>query len=237
MATPTTKSRTCCVVCGHVENVTYHRFPPDESIRKIWIFRIPKKDFVWKDYKRLCSNHFKSSDYKEESTDSNKWRKNKGEKLKRKELKHGALPSIWLGTLPSFINESPAPRSTNLSLPSVRSDIEIKASEIKDGISTIDDLRNCDIKVPSSVLKICDKTSVMFLKLQTIDAPRIEYSVKINEMLEYEIIWESIQLFSKDLLDDKTLAQTTMSSFSYLVKYEVFQYRWPYCIYCCCWGD
>ena len=58
----------------------------------------------------------------------------------------------------------------------------------------------------------------MFVKLHTIDAPQIEYSVKIDESLDYEIIWENMKLSSSDLLNDKTFAQTKMSSLSFLVK-------------------
>ena len=215
------KNHHSCVVCGTTdENVTYHRFPTDESARKVWIFRIPIKGFAWKESKRLCSKHFLPSDYKEVSDDSNKRRTKtaKTTPLKRKCLNPGAIPSIWPNTSPNSIKTPVMPRSSTMAFPSTRADIVANETKINDAITNIDKLRDREIEVPQSVLKICDKSSVMFVKLHTIESPRISYSVRINESLDYDITWENMQISSKELLDDKSLVQTKMSTFSYLIK-------------------
>ena len=132
------KNRHSCAVCGVTdESVSYHRFPKEEALRKVWIFRIPVKGFIWKESKRLCNKHFLPTDYKDESSDSNPRRAKTP--LKRKTLKAGAIPSIWPNTTPKFHNQqSVTPRSTTLPLPSTRAAIEENKEKMKDEIPSID---------------------------------------------------------------------------------------------------
>lgn len=57
----------CCAVDGctnwdRVKDTLFHRFPKKEEVRKAWIDSCGKKK-VNADHARICSNHFKKTDY------------------------------------------------------------------------------------------------------------------------------------------------------------------------------
>ena len=76
MASELTKSHKLCVYCdASDDDVSYHAFPADQKIHKIWVSRVPKKNWTIKSSSTLCGKHFLPSDYNGHSTDSNKARK------------------------------------------------------------------------------------------------------------------------------------------------------------------
>ena len=80
-----------------------HKFPCDPSLRAEWIRLIARKDFVPTKNTRVCSDHFESSSFFEESQDLKSSRKGKREsnKLRRRVLKPTAVPTIFPGQ-PSY---------------------------------------------------------------------------------------------------------------------------------------
>lgn len=60
----------CCVPQCTNANAA-HRFPRDETLRKVWILAIKRQDpdtkRPWQpsQYSRVCKEHFSNSDYKE----------------------------------------------------------------------------------------------------------------------------------------------------------------------------
>ena len=89
--------KSCCVCQKAGDEVTYHRFPANPSLKKIWVSRVPLKNWQWKSSSRLCSNHFLPSDYKDQSSDSNKRREKPciKKKLLRTFGRHRAYATIF----------------------------------------------------------------------------------------------------------------------------------------------
>ena len=109
------------------KKITFHRFPiSDESLNAIWISKIPRSNWEWNDNSRRCSKHFSPSDYKKESSDSNRSQEEKDSKklsyLQKRILKADAVPSIWPG-LPLDLTKKPVKaRPTTLALSTSRED-------------------------------------------------------------------------------------------------------------------
>lgn len=91
--------------------VTFHSFPQDNEVRQKWIRANPRKDFVPSKHSRMCSLHFRASDFVEQPQDSNARRRKKlgdGQQLKCRYmyLKKDAVPTVFLYA-PSYLT-SPA---------------------------------------------------------------------------------------------------------------------------------
>ena len=105
---------TCCVPScrsGYASNpnpghITYHKFPKDKDRREQWIRRI-HRDFTPNEGHRVCSLHFRESDFKTSSEDQNTRRKRSSEALQRRYLKINALPSLF-ENLPCYLSVEPA---------------------------------------------------------------------------------------------------------------------------------
>ena len=100
----------CCVaICGNYHRKTYktnpaiiyHRFPTDKTLQKIWLNRTKRADSFNIKNARVCSIHFKESDY------YNQTHRNKTIKI----LNANALPSLNLGYIPSEIISSSAKKA------------------------------------------------------------------------------------------------------------------------------
>ncbi|CAH0699605.1 unnamed protein product [Spodoptera exigua] len=84
----------CTSMAGKVKNVSFHQFPKDEELAKLWN-DILKRGKPYTKYSKVCSLHFKPEDYTITSTGKNKgqWRS----------LRKDAIPSQNLPT------DGPAP--------------------------------------------------------------------------------------------------------------------------------
>ena len=70
MVTNLTKTKlrgghTCCVPGCYSNSkkqkkLSFHKFPQDDTLRKKWIGKIKRKDFVPTEHHRVCSLHFKN---------------------------------------------------------------------------------------------------------------------------------------------------------------------------------
>ena len=55
---------TCAVaICPSPQNASYHNFPSDINLQKLWIELTKRKDPVNPKTARICSQHFKPEDY------------------------------------------------------------------------------------------------------------------------------------------------------------------------------
>src|SRR6218665_1479855 len=90
-----------------------------------WVRAIRRQNFVATKYSKLCSLHFKETDFVEVSRDTNKQRRKSGNKqLRKRYLKDGAVPSI-LPNAPHYLtNTSGVPRTTVRATSSSRLDYE-----------------------------------------------------------------------------------------------------------------
>ena len=207
-----------CVVCGFRGDgdISYHRFPDDEQQAKAWALRIPL--VKWKRTKeaRLCSDHFLETDFKTEKEDSNKWRKG-DKKLKRRTLKPGALPSIWPTSTKLPEKSTPRPRDSRLSLPSCRTGILEQKLFKQDVLHTLEDIKTSAFNLPPGVVKIINTSSVTFAQINTVNMPIVQYAVKVNTQLDYEIFWLNRILSMEELFgNDRFLCERKkMSSLSF----------------------
>ena len=87
-----------------------------------WIRASPRKDYKPSEHSKLCSLHFKPSDFVVERRDSNAQRRKSldDKPLVRRRLKEGVVPSIFPNApqYPSTINNTP--RSTSKATPTSR---------------------------------------------------------------------------------------------------------------------
>ena len=78
-------NKTSCAVvsCKNPTGITYHLFPKDDDLSKVWLSKCGRQDSFKTKGKKVCSNHFTADDY-----DYNGF--------SGKSLKKGAIPSLKL---------------------------------------------------------------------------------------------------------------------------------------------
>jgi len=96
--------------------VSFHAYPlSNNELCEKWIRANPRKDFVPTKHSKLCSLHFKPSDFIEARRDTNKRRMKTyaDHTLVRRYLKDDAVPSVFQNT-PNYLsnNYGGTPRST-----------------------------------------------------------------------------------------------------------------------------
>jgi hypothetical protein len=88
------------------DGITFHRFPlKNKDLLNLWLRRISRVDFVPTQYSKLCSLHFKESDFLYNIVDTNKSRRKRYNQDRRKlrHLQPTAVPSIF-ENLPSYFS-------------------------------------------------------------------------------------------------------------------------------------
>ncbi|XP_046396786.1 THAP domain-containing protein 5-like [Ischnura elegans] len=95
---------------GGGEKVSVFRFPEDDELKKKWIRRIPRENFIPTAYSRVCIKHFQAHNvYSETSAFDDKTGKVIAVKLPTPRLKAGAVPSVFLGC-PSYLSSASSSR-------------------------------------------------------------------------------------------------------------------------------
>ena len=89
------------------EKISLFKFPQEENRRKLWIARVPRKNWdVSKiSYLFLCEKHFHKDDFETGYRDAKRQYKT-GKVRQRKALKPHALPSLW-PNLPQHLSKPP----------------------------------------------------------------------------------------------------------------------------------
>ena len=121
--------------------VSLHSFPKSPRKRSIWCSVLRRENFEPTAFSRVCSLHFRGSDFISEKTDRNK-RRRKHEttsKLAKRYLRSNAVPSRF-PNLPSYCSFEPVPERTEASTSSAR--LQKSNERIA---STIDEFEKADV--------------------------------------------------------------------------------------------
>ena len=127
--------------------ITFHSFPLDnKELCDRWIRAISRENFTPSKYSRLCSLHFRATDFVEERADSNAARYRQktisgGEKLSLRYLKEDAVPRIFPNA-PKYISSvGSGPRETVSATASSRQLLEAgRLKKLEDSFNAADDI-------------------------------------------------------------------------------------------------
>ena len=82
--------QTCKYGYSKSEEIKRQTFPfPNGALKEKWLDQIDRQDFVPGDHSRVCENHFQGTDFAPQ-------RDSRGRELKKKVLKPGAYPTLYL---------------------------------------------------------------------------------------------------------------------------------------------
>ncbi|XP_073965098.1 uncharacterized protein isoform X2 [Choristoneura fumiferana] len=106
----------CTSMAGKAKNVSFHQFPRDEELAKLWN-RVLKRGKPYTKYSKVCSLHFKPEDYTITSVGKNKgqWRT-----LRKDAVPSQNLPAEEPGPSPRRYSTAWAPSSPSLVDPMVQ---------------------------------------------------------------------------------------------------------------------
>ena len=121
--------------------ITFHSFPADEKMREKLIRANPRKDFVPSKNSRICSLHFRDSDFVEERSDKNTTRRKNSDcsQLKNRYLKKDAVPSVFPNA-PSYLTSPGVTRRTSAASAASRQELEGRRLEMLEDSFTADDV-------------------------------------------------------------------------------------------------
>ena len=127
--------------------ITFHSFPlANKELCDRWIRAISREDFTPSKHSRICSLHFKGTDFVEERADSNAARNRRkstaaGEKLSLRYLKESAVPSIFPNAPKYLSTTSGGPRETVSATASSRQEQEARRlQELEQSFYAADDI-------------------------------------------------------------------------------------------------
>ena len=209
------------------EKTSIFEFPKDPERRRLWISRIPRKDWKPSEKQRLfiCESHFKSEDIIKESTDSNVQRKKQKEsnRLYAKRYSDTAIPCIWPNA-PEHLTHVTSARSTTCTTSESRAenvqrhqnDIERLRIE-KDSWRSLEELnsKSDQLSLSGVMTKILMDEYILFFKLCTIDIPRLLFSVKITVDLKVSVVSGGVKLKDSQV---RQICGTDISKLSSLNK-------------------
>jgi len=180
------------------EQVSFHAFPlSNKELCDKWIRANPRKDYVPSKHSKLCSLHFKPTDFVEVRRDTNKQRM-KGyadNQLVRRYLKDDVVPSVF-SNLPSYLTSTQrTPRSSVRATASSRRHQEMKQFEnleetfmAEDNISQLDlnevhDKLRSETAIPSgfTVTSISPAALLIYILAVTDDIPRIKANITVRD--------------------------------------------------------
>jgi len=177
--------------------VVLHRFPKDSDQRRKWCLAIPRANWQPSEYSRICSIHFDPSDYHSEHQDSNKYRKN-GPDLIKKRLKPEAVPRFFPGC-PSYLSsQKPPERSEASTSESRRQCVAIQVEKKGQDFLKADNVRDFQtlmekfpFEFPCSwnivTLKMPDKFVIDGAEFNEDGRPSFKYSLTIHANLDFSL--------------------------------------------------
>ena len=203
-----------CALCksghkGSEYSGGYHLFPTNPELREKWLRAIPKPNFKPSSSSRLCNLHFHPVDLVAERNDSNKWRGQNQDELKRRHLKTGAVPKLWPGYPEHYSIPVPAERSLNTSFEQ-RLQNEIQVENARCQVTTLKEL---DEKLPPDTQRMFDADgSLIIFTIKTAPIPKVMYSVVVRTDMTLEVFSSGVSLPSNvvgEIIPGKTIQQTT----------------------------
>lgn len=224
------------------EKLTFHSFPiNNEELCQKWIRANPRQDFVPTKHSRLCSLHFKESDFIEERTDSNtsrrkqKARVSNSDKPLRRYLRYGVVPSIFPNAPAYLTTAGGEPRKTSTATSSSRFEAqsrrldELEQSFLEsDDVSSLtvsqiaDKLRE-DATLPSGfTITIVDNTLLMYMLKLVSGIPKITASININSDLSVAVTLDDSAVPASQFED---LIEGRVIHLSALINLMAYTYR------------
>lgn len=185
-------------------SVTLHSFPlKDAELCKSWVIALARVNFVPTKNSRVCSKHFKQSDFVEYSEDSNVTRHKEAvladtdgkKKLKLRRLRADAVPSVF-ENMPSYYQTSSKPRTTTKATAATRrkqdqhdTELLYKSFQAADDISSLslEDLKQrlyAEPTLPTGFHVAITEQSMFIFLLEPNDAmPTIAANVTVHRDL------------------------------------------------------
>ncbi|GBN32862.1 hypothetical protein AVEN_171073-1, partial [Araneus ventricosus] len=175
-------------------------FPRNENLKKSWITAIKRQDFIPTKHSRVCINHFP---IKDAITSLKAFNERTGELVQapfeHKRLVPGAIPSLfpdlpkYFSSEPTTSRENPLDRATRKEMEQLKEAINKSIDEQAENaqlkkIRSYEDLINkfetfsCD-----DFLKVTQKNQLIFLQLDTLQAPKVSHSLLISSKLEARV--------------------------------------------------
>ena len=210
-----------------IKRNVYH-FPTDPELRKKWKNAVRRKNWSPSKHSVLCEKHFLPSDFKTERIDKNSSRiQNKGQKLKRKELKAGAIPS-QLPDCPLYLSKTPVKEratirsssASRLQMQQLREQDDADKVREKDRFSSLVELDaklDPDTLPPDVIVSYSDR-SRMFLSVSEDGKPAIKYCLKISESLHFEMWCQGKKFYKKYFPDPEISTSQYLNSCNSLIK-------------------
>ena len=130
---------------GSGVRITFHSFPQHKDLRDKWIRANPRRDFVPSKHSRMCSLHFRDSDFVEQPQDSNARRRKQladDQQLKCRYLKKDAVPTVFLN-VPSYLTSpaaTPRRAATSTSASSRRQQQHKRLETLQEAFEAEDDI-------------------------------------------------------------------------------------------------
>lgn len=186
------------------DKITFHRCPlADKDLLEKWIRANPRDNWTPTINSRICSLHFLPGDFKWETTDSNRSRRRKKyltEKLLRRSIKPGAVPSVF-ANIPEYLTSMRAEAASKD--PTVPNDVYVRLRKwVNSGYSrkvvkeslVVDDDISClmlsDIKkkleeettiTEDFVISIVDQSLLVYILQLNLGIPTVKTCVTIQE--------------------------------------------------------
>ena len=191
---------------SETQNVTLHRFPlNNEALLNTWLRRISRSNFTPSSNSRLCSLHFRESDFVAESLDTNITRrriKSSNCTRAKRQLKPNAVPSIF-PNMPGYFTleaeERPTGATTSIRQQNVNARFEQMETELfqEESISTIEDLieKLPEASTPSGFTHEICNGNVWFhhIEYETLP-PKIACSILVGSDLKVSIFGANHEL-------------------------------------------
>ena len=185
---------------GHdSSDVTFHAFPlKNKDLCDKWKRANPRQDFEPTKYSKMCSLHFKPSDFVDERRDTNKQRmKNYADdRLVRRYLKDDAIPSLFPNAPDYLSNKLGAPRSTFRASAESRRESQIADMELlAESFMAEDDISHLDLEAIAERIKteatlphgfsvtLADDCLFLYLICHADGVPRITASITVRSNL------------------------------------------------------
>ena len=223
--------RECTGFTPDGERITFHSFPlNNRELCDKWVRANPRADFVPSKYSKICSRHFRESDFVQETQDSNATRRRRkhqatgGKELFRRHLKPEAVPSIF-ENVPSYLNSTvTTPRQTSMASASRRRETEAAHFENLEESFIADDkisgLSLAEINrklMTESVLptgfstNVTDAALIAYIMVQQDDGiPRISASITVTSDLSVTVFVNAVTVPAtkfRDLCTDNKILQ------------------------------
>lgn len=221
--------------CKSDTPVTFHSFPLRNSdLVNKWIKANPRQDFTPTKSSRLCSLHFRDSDFVDERTDSNKSRKQKKavasdcNRPLRRYLKPNVVPSIFRNA-PSYLSKPNVERRTTTHA-STSSRLECHQRQLEEmevsfyasedvtnlSVSELAEKLRADTTLPTSyTITVADEKLLIILLDLTSGIPKIAASLTLDSSFTViAAVQDNVIPASQyvDLLQEKTVRQLSQLS-------------------------